>query len=71
MYLTKGLGKKDELYRDMIQLRSKILKLVMKGHKRMMTSSENYNFQEIYDKSKYAEVPTSSTVIGEELRTLL
>ena len=70
-YLTKGLGKKDELYRDMIQLRSKILKLVMKGHKRMMTSSENYNFQEIYDKSKYAEVPTSSTVIGEELRTLL
>lgn len=70
-YLTKGLGKKDELYRDMIQLRSKILKLVMKGHKRMMTSSENYNFQEIYDKSKYAEVPTASTVIGEELRTLL
>lgn len=70
-YLTKGLGKKDELYRDMIQLRSKILKLVMKGHKRMMTSSENYNFQEIYNKSKYAEVPTASTVIGEELRTLL
>lgn len=70
-YLTKGLGKKDELYRDMIQLRSKILKLVMKGHKRMMTSSENYNFQEIYNKSKYADVPTASTVIGEELRTLL
>lgn len=70
-YLSKGLGKKDELYRDMIQLRSKILKLVMKGHKRMMTSSENYNFQEIYNKSKYADVPTASTVIGEELRTLL
>ena len=70
-YLTKGLGKKDELYRDMIQLRSKILKLVMKGHKRMTASSENYNFQEIYNKSKYADVPTASTVIGEELRTLL
>ena len=70
-YLTKSLGRKDELYRDMIQLRSKILKLIMKGHKRMMNSSEDYDFQEIYNKSKYAEVPKTSAIIGEELRTLL
>lgn len=70
-YLTKSLGRKDELYRDMIQLRSKILKLIMQGHKRMMSSSESYDFQEIYNKSKYAEVPKTSAIIGEELRTLL
>ena len=70
-YLTKSLGRKDELYKDMIQLRSKILKLIIQGHKRMMSSSESYDFQEIYNKSKYAEVPKTSAIIGEELRTLL
>lgn len=70
-YLTKSLGRKDELYKNMIQLRSKILKLIMQGHKRMMSSSESYDFQEIYNKSKYAEVPKTSAIIGEELRTLL
>lgn len=70
-YLTKRLGRKDELCKDMIQLRSKILKLIMQGHKRMMSSSEDYDFQEIYNKSKYAEVPKTSAIIGEELRTLL
>ena len=70
-YLTKSLGRKDELCKDMIQLRSKILKLIMQGHKRMMSSSESYDFQEIYNKSKYAEVPKTSAIIGEELRTLL